>query len=617
MQQSLWRRIRDRLRGAPKPTAPITPSGPSITHEQQLIHAVHGRRVFPSPTQLLRLPRILKQRERAIFLISVACFLASVLLLARAGVVTFRSSVPEVGGSYTETVVGQPQLVNPLWSDANDVDRDLVALTFAGLMHRATNNTLEPSLASGFSVSADGKVYTATLKPNLHWHDGESVTAADVVFTINAIQNPAYRSTHLNDFKNITVAAPDEHTVVFTLTQPFSPFPQLLTLGILPEHIWSEIPPEQARLAEFNLKPIGAGPYQFKSIEKTKEGAIHTYVLSRVNTAPHVAPYLQTISFRFQADAASAADALDRGNVDGLAFLSRELRARLTHPENLTYYPLPLPQITAVFMNQKSNPFLRDTSIRQALANAIDRTNIVHTAFQDDAIVIDGPLLPSSLGYTNDVTHYPFDLTHADDLLTKDGFVRADANSPRAYVLQSRRDVRYSKGAQISISLTTVNVPEYVATANLIKTAWESLGISVNLITVDPKNVNRQILATRTFDALLYSELLGADPDPYPFWHSSQADAPGANISGYTSKRTDALLEEGRSLSDPSERTKRYVEFQKLITTDLPAIFLVTPTYSYALNHRVQGVSIGAIITPADRFDGINNWYVKTRGVWK
>lgn len=590
-----------------------TPAERTKTLDQELVFRVQRPRRLPSLTQLSYLPRVLPRWER------ITLALAAVVAIGAAGVLLwntfakYRTLVPQPGGEYIEAVVGAPQLINPLWATANDVDRDFVRLIFSGLF--TYNANLEPvtDLAENYEVSEDGKTYTVKLRPGLSWHDGEPLTSSDVVFTVSSIQNPVMKSPLAPDFRGVTASANDPQTIVFTLEAPSALFLHALTTGIIPEHLWADVPPENARLAEFNLKPVGAGPFRFKTLRKNKLGALHSYTLER-NAAYHgPKPYLKTIVIKFFPDYRTAIDALARGNADGLAFAPFELRGDLTRKRDLVYHRLDLPQITAVFLNQKRNAIIAQKAVREALAHALDREALIREAFHDDGTPIIGPILPGFSGYTADVPGREYNLDRARELLDGEGWKVAEGKEVRTFVPRDRNDKRFVKDTALHIELVTVNVPEYVRAAELIRDAWIAIGVEVALTVVEPNATLRDVLAGRAYDALLYGEIIGPDPDPFPFWHSSQIAAPGVNLAQYANRRVDALLEEARTLRDANERAIRYDEFQKTVVGELPAIFLLSPSYTYAMHERVRGVEFGRLGAPADRFARINEWYVKTK----
>ncbi|MCL5010627.1 MAG: ABC transporter substrate-binding protein [Patescibacteria group bacterium] len=155
--------------------------------------------------------------------------------------------------------------------------------------------------------------------------------------------------------------------------------------------------------------------------------------------------------------------------------------------------------------------------------------------------------------------------------------------------------------------------------SQIIKAQWEALGVKTNIKTVSLADLQSAVLTKKDYDVLLFGEALGAVPDPFPFWHSSQKDYPGLNLSAYSSRQADKLLEQGRELfASSTQKQKPYLEsFQNVLLNDLPAIFLVRPEYLYLLSDKVKGVAIEKITEPAKRFSDIEKWYIKTKREWK
>lgn len=170
-----------------------------------------------------------------------------------------------------------------------------------------------------------------------------------------------------------------------------------------------------------------------------------------------------------------------------------------------------------------------------------------------------------------------------------------------------------------SFSLTTAEQPFLVEMANLLKEQWRVLGAEVNIQTFDPltSELEMEIIKPRNYEAILFGQVLGLILDPYPFWHSSQKRDPGLNLALYESKTADKLLEEGRKTQDFQERIKNYEEFQNVLIEDSPVVFLLNPDYLYFVSSEIKGIETKTIVDPSKRFSGIENWYIKTKRVWK
>ncbi|MCG2686619.1 ABC transporter substrate-binding protein [Candidatus Parcubacteria bacterium] len=569
--------------------------------DQQIVHSVSRKR-WPSFRQLKYLPQVLSIDEKR--KIKKLCLVVSVIFIVLTINFYFAGTqiVPRVGGDYTEGLVGMPKFINPLYSSLNSVDQDLVKLIYAGLIKTDKDQNLVPDLAESWKISLDQKVYSFTLKKDLLWHDGEPLTVDDIIFTFEAIQNPEFKSPLANNFEDIKIERIDDTNLRFILEEPYAPFLENLTVGILPMHLWQEVIPANALLADYNLKPIGSGVYKFRSLSKDKLGNIKNYILARNKNCVDHPAYLEEIIFKFYPDFNSAVDAFNSHNVDGINYLPKELKSELSLRKDINFYDLQLPQLTALFFNQANNPVLKNLNVRQALAHALDKNEIINSALTMDGQIINAPILPGSIGYNPNIFKYEFDLTKTEELLNNAGYVKNQDD-----------DFRKKDETELKVVLTTVNNKENSAVANLIQKMWQLAGIKTEINLVEPGLIKSEVIKKRAFEILLFGEVVGNDPDPYPFWHSSQAGEAGFNLSNFINREADKVLEEARKISDPQQRHDKYVHFQNILNQSLPAIFLYTPSYTYPVSNKIKGIETSNIITPADRFSNIRNWFIKTK----
>lgn len=576
-------------------------------------------------------------------------------------------TVPANSGEYIEGVIGSPRFLNPIFAQDNEVDYDLTKLIFSGLLKYDKNLKLMPDLAESYEISDDQTLYTFHLRKDVTWQkNGGNFNADDVIFTINAIKNNEYKSSLYGSLKSIEAIKIDDYTLTLKLKSPYAPFLNILTFGILPQNIWINIPSQNTALAEYNLKPVGAGMYEFFSLSKDKIGNIKSYTLIRNEEYYGVKPHIQKLIFKFYPDAESAYFALKSKEIQGVNFLPKHLRAELETNKNFNVESLQLPQYTAVFFNQEQNTILKDIKIRLALAMGIDKNNILTEALSNEGIAISGPILPGFIGYNPDLEKYEHNPQEANKILDdlgwakinsdeliknkktelekikkeKEGFLaklkeeKKEDTDSEAEKLQEEIDslnqqesslpeydeqtfYRQKNNNLLALNLTTVNTENNFKVAESIKNYWKDLGVRTKLNIVEPKDIVADVIKTRNYDCLLYGEIIGADPDPYPFWHSSQNHYPGLNLAIFSDKEVDKLLEEARQTNDQQIRKDKYVHFQNILTKELPAIFLYSPTYSYILNKKIQGFDITNIYLPRDRFANVEDWYIKTRYTWK
>lgn len=573
-------------------------SGHSEKQKQFFRSLTKGSR-FPNLAQWAHLPRLIHKRERGVFWTSVAVALCSLLFLIGWGYTTNLVRVPARGGSYTEGLVGSPQFINPIYASANDVDADISRLVYTGLMKWDPQAGLIPDLAESYTVSDDQLVYTFSLRSDAVWHDQTPVTPRDIIFTILTIQNATYGSPLNGTFRGVSIEQVDDRTVALTLEKPFAPFLSTLTVGILPADYWGELDPSTMRLAERNLIPIGSGPYKFDTLEKDTLGVIKSYKLERFTSYYGGAPYIDTISFKFYPDISSALDALASKRVEGVAFAPKDRLDKLTGQ----IVTPSLPQITALFYNLKRE-VVGQKDLRIALGSAINKEILVSETLQNQAAIADSPVLES---YHNDSTVYgdptPFDQTVARAKLDGLGWTVKEGAT-----LRTNKD-----GAPLALTLTTVDQPETVAVANRIVTMWREVEIDAKVNAVSPADFRDSTLKNRDYDILLTGILMGSDPDPYPFWHSSQIAAPGLNLSQFANRAADGYLTTARTTSNLSDRLTAYASFTDEINATIPATFLYQPTYTYVTANKIRGIELETIVVPSDRFGQVNAWYVKTK----
>lgn len=593
--------------------------------EKKLVQSLSRSRI-PSWRQLKYIGRFLSNREKMIIGSAAVVFVASALVVTARLYQNNVVALPAFGGSYTEALTGAPKFINPLYASLSTVDSDIASLVYGGLLKRNDDAQLVPDITEHYTVSDDKKTYTFTLRDGIRWHDGEILNADDVIFTIAAIKDPAYQSPLRGSFSGITASKADERTVVFTLAEPYPAFTSLLTVGILPAHVWKDIPPESASLAANNLKPIGSGPYQFASLAKDADtGTVRVYELRAFTDYFGNNAHIQRIVFRFNPTFQEGVRTLNEGRADGLDYLPASGREQLVAKKSYHFRYLPQPQVTALFFNQATTGALENQTVRQALAYATNKQAI--TENNPAFTAIDTPILPLFGDYYNsDITRYAFDKTKARTMLEEAGwklteYEPSQATSTATSTEESTDEQTevpagtwYKKGSQwLSVTITTADQEDTRAAAETIAEQWRALNVAATVELVDPATIQGDVIRPRTYEALLYGYLAGADPDPYPFWHSTQTGAQGLNLANFKNAEVDEAIETARSATDEEKRVTAYHELQELLATHVPAVFLYSHAYPYVQSNAVSGFTTNAIIEPSNRFSGVTKWYVETK----
>lgn len=564
--------------------------------------AVRKSNWIPRLKQWRYLPRLLSRTEKRLLGIGLLLVIVSGSVLTYQAV--FRNPIitPAVGGAYTEGVIGSPQFINPLYAVSSDVDSDFTALVFSGLMRFDTATGLGADLASSYTVSEDGKVYEFTIRDDAFFHDGKPVTAGDVLFTFNAIQNPEYNSPLAQIFRDVTVEQTSDTTIRFTLEDPFAPFLSYLTVGILPSHLWSGIAPVSALTTALNQRPIGSGPYAFEKLRKDTNGTVHSYEFKRHNRYHLGQVYLERLEFKFYGTQVDATEALRNGNVQGLAYIPAGDAEAFKKNNAVTIATPTIPQYTALFFNQKKNTLLADKTIRTALANATNKQALVDNALKGFAQPTNSFILENMLGYTPDLVAPTFNTDTASALLAEKGWTITEGNAFRV------------KGTDtLKFVITTVNVPELTSVAEELKKQWALAGIDVVVNPVSSTELQTSVLKERNYEILLSGELYGFDADPYAFWHSSQTAYPNLNLAQFANREADTAIEKGRVATTVEARAEAYRSLQTIITNELPAIFLYQPFYTYPHDSKITTPNLEHIGSPSNRFGNIFDWYTKTK----
>ncbi|MEK9134993.1 MAG: ABC transporter substrate-binding protein [Patescibacteria group bacterium] len=616
---------------------------------------------WPKHGQWQQFLKILNKKEKYFFFSAIALFSFSVIFLLTDFYFKNTEVRPSQGGSYTEGIVGQPRLINPIFAPANDTDRDLSELIFSGLLKYDSQGKLIPDLAENYQVSEEGKVFDFNIKENLFWQKGRPISADDIVFTVKTIQNPDYKSPLRPSWLGVEVEKISEKKVRFALKNSSAIFLENTTLKILPKYIWQDIDPNNFPLSIFNLKPIGSGPYKIKELNQNKEGKITSLTLIR-NPYSLTEPNLDSITFNF--------------------YDSEKDSAKLANGANL--YQFSLPRYFAVFFNPQKQKIFGDQKIIQALNYGTNKQEIIEQALKGKGKAVDSPILPEIYGFASPQKIFQFDTNIAKDLLEKAGFKEGPAGirekvikkeipfqfksslkqgsqgtevtelqkclkgevsgyfgpkTKEAVIEFQKKYLEESSGEvltltrkklneicfpateqKISLSFTLIvpdQTPQLIEAAKLLKNQWKNIGVEIEIKPVDIGILEREIIKSRNYDAILFGEILGATPDPFPFWHSSQKKDPGLNLAMYDDNKADKFLETARQTNDVKTRKENLENFQELFLTKIPVVLLYNPDYLYSVSKNIKGINTGMIVDPSKRFSEISNWYIETKRVWK
>lgn len=467
--------------------------------------------------------------------------------------------IPAYGGTWKEGAVGQPVFLNPIIS-TSDVDQDINKLIFGNL------DVLSDSIKSdGLS-----REWTLRLKNNLKWSDGENITSDDIIFSIDTALDPNSHSPLISDFSGITATRISELEIKFTLPSGFVFFGDTLKkFQPIPKHIFENIPAANFALSNFVKEPIGSGPYSFKDYNKDRTGFITEYDLGENPLFSGNSPYIKKIVFNFYNSEDDLIKAYNNGLVDGFPLNDLSLLPKILIRHDIQR--LSSNRYYAVFLNPNRINNFQLTSIRKSLSENTPRDLIISSVFKDFAEPAYSPIRSE---------------------------VESDLNNN-------------STLNNLTFSLIYPNVKNLELVANLLKNQWESAGGKIILKEERTEDIQGTI-KDRSYDALLFGNILNNPEDFYSLWHSSRQSYPGLNLSFFSNKEADSLMERIRLEDDRDKRKSMVDRLNSIIMRESPAIFIAYPDYLYVTVNRLKGFSAKNIVTESDRLNSLPEWYLGT-----
>jgi peptide/nickel transport system substrate-binding protein len=551
---------------------------------------------------------MIKKLRWQILVVIVTLVVVAVLLFTQQPGQQIFSPQPADGGIYTEGLVGSLSRLNPLLDQNNPADRDVNRLLFSGLVTFDARGLPLPGLADSWGVSQDGTIYNFSIRPTAVWHDGIPVTVDDVTFTLDLIKSDSsmFPADVRELWKQVKINRLNDKTIQFILPEPFAPFLDYLTFGLLPKHILEATPANQIASAAFNLAPIGTGPYRFERLI-VENGKVAGVELRAFDKFYGRKAYMNQVIFRYYPSAAAALDAYRQGQVLAVSQVTPDILAQALAEPTLNLYTGRLPELSLIYLNLNNPevPFLQDAKLRRALLMGLNRQQIVDKLMSGQAIIADGPIFPGTWAFYENIEHLSYDPTAAINLLKGAGYV----------IPASGGDVRANKdGKLLEFTLLHPDDELHTLIAKVIQTNWALLGVKVNLQAVGYDSLVNDHLVPRTYQAALVdlNMLRTPDPDPYPFWHQSEATG-GQNYGQWDNRTASEYIEQARVNPDYAARARLYRNFQVIFTKELPALPLYYPVYSYGVSQTVLGAQMPPLFDTSDRFLTISDWYLVTR----
>lgn len=527
------------------------------------------------------------------------------LLVSLVGFSTYNVStvlIPDRGGVFREGVAGNPRYLSPLRCQGdNEVDQVLCEQLFRGLTRIDKRGRVVPDLAESWTVT-DGTIYTFRLKPDQLWQDGRPVTVDDVLYTISVLQDPEVYSlpSLASLWRSVEAERVDDLTVRFILREPFTPFLDYTSMGLLPRHVWAGTPPAELATGSVTRIPVSNGPMQVAEIFADR---------IRLEPNPYYSgnsSYISALELWFYPDHPSLFSAFLAGDIDGISTILPSDLPAATARDDLQLFSSVMPEYVHIIFNLSNPnlPFFQDKLVRQALYYGVDRNRLLEEVVAGQGIVSHSLMLPENWAYNPNIPQYSYDPERAKQMLDQAGWVDSDGDG-----------IRDKDGRQLEFQLTTNDDMTRQVLIERIALDWQAIGVHAVATQASFQELVSDLLVPRHFDAALIGWETPGDPDPYPLWHSSQTEGGGQNYTGWSNEEADAIMQEARSITDAEKRRELYWRFQEIFAEEVPAVLLYHPVYTYGVSTRVQNVQIGSLNEPAERFANFAEWYIVTRRV--
>lgn len=558
----------------------------------------HARNFLGGRLDNLRMVR----RGVIIWLTAVAVLTSFALIQILFAWQSHQMMAPADGGVYAEGVVDKISTLNPIFATTkNEIAGS--SLMYSGMFSYDRDNKLAGNLVSTWSTK-DGKTWDFKLRENAFWSDGQKISADDIVFTMNLIKNSAVGSPLYGIFAKDSVSKINDHKIKIELPTAYMSLPYTLTFGILPQHSLQDISPASVRNVmntDFSQN-IVSGPFKYSSRENLANG--QTIWKFSPNEKFSQNARISSLTIRTYESQNKLIDGLNSGEINAASAVRMSDAANLKADRKLTQETLN--DGVFVIFNTNSSA-VSDQSVREALRLGADRETLRKSATTGELTSVDPLDSPIANGVYDsvDALKQPdFNLKAAEEKLDNAG-----------WKINEKSRFREKDGKKLTINLVTIQDTDYARVAKELVSEWKKLGVDAQLTESDQSSANDSYLTPRNYDVLVYDLHLGADPDEFAYWSSTEATEKGLNFANYSNKRADLALNGGRQQFDETARKARYVDFVKRWQQDVPAIALYQPKYYYITTGSANSVNNSPLVDSTARFRDVSEWTVNSQSV--
>lgn len=445
---------------------------------------------------------------------------------------------------------------------------------FNGLTKYDKDIKITKDLAESWEVTPDGLQILFHLKKGVLWHDGVEFTSEDVLFTYHTVTNPKIPTPYSSNFGPVKeVEALDRYTLRVSYYEPFAPALESWGMGILPKHILHD---KDITSEYYSRNPIGTGPY------KLREWVTGQKIILEANEAYFEGrPGIDRYIARVIPDAATMFLELKFGGIDYMGMTPPQYKLQASKENfNKYFHKFRYPSFGYTYLGfNLLDPKFSDKRVRQAIAHAINKKDIIAGVLLGYGTPCTGPFPPESWAYNPNVKDPAYDPELSLRLLKDAGWQR------------DSRGILVNNGIAFEFTVITNQGNEArLKTAQIIKENLKNIGISMNIKVLEWQAMLHEFIDKKRFEAVIMGWGLSRDPDMFDIWHSSKTKEGEFNFISYKNDEVDRLLIEGRRTFDHAKRTDIYHRIHAILAEDFPYVFLYVPDALPVLHRRFKGV---------------------------
>lgn len=506
------------------------------------------------------------------------------------------------GGTYSEGILGEVKTLNPLFT-LTDTEKSFEQIAFSRLYGIDETGNLKGDLAESVSTSDNYKNFKIKMRNNAVWSDGQKITANDIIFTIKLLREQSINPSGFKAWKNVEISKNSDYEFSVKVPSSSSSILYSFNFSILPEHILKDIQIEKIRESAFSKNPITSGAFNFKSVQN--DGDKTTISLVKNKRYYKGEAYIDNFNIVAFKDETKLKNALISGEIVASPSLKisefseserDKLKSRETNINRGIY----------AFLNN-SDSVLKDLKVREAIQTGVDISKVRKEMEFIDRL--DFPTLNQFLN-TKDLSVPKYDFDQAQKILDEAGWKK------------NSNGILEKDGKTAILNIATTSVYNYKKAAEEIESQLKKLGFEVKLTVIDKNDKTgafvQSILQPRNYSILVYEIDLGADPDIYAFWHSSQSGQKGLNFSNYNDAVADDLLLNSRTAQSSNEKKLQITKFTQRWLANSVAIGLGQTKTSYVFRKSVQAYSVNnTFVTEVNRYADVIYWSASKSTLYK